>query len=611
MPERSERVHPSQVWTAAAFLLGGISLYIAFIAPPDVALSLRHLLDPRWVSFGYPNELVAPGKLRQTLIVFAVICFALASGWHVAGAILRRESERVYWMALALASAFIGAFIFVFGNRHFGGVDQSLAIDVGWRLVSGQEPYRDFICTLPPGFFLPPKWAFQLFGVSWSSLVFLTAIFGVVTFVWQALLLRKLLANPLASLTAAAALQSLAVLIASFWWYNPITTVAGIIYLLSALMLLREPPRFVPLLSYTASLVLLASVKPNVAGLLIVGGTLILLTSKARLFVLASSAIAFASFVGILALESLSLADLLASYLSIAGRGAPSASLAFHDVNWVERVEALIAVLLALSPLVFMRRIEWRVGALLALSVLTGFYAILAHGELKYLDTPFLLLPAIIAVSSRRWTLTVCLALLAMALTLGAMRHRVERIGFGAFFEWELDPRTHKTEFFRSLRTGPRFHSVAAQIDGVLAEVGDARVFFGTRLESFYAATKRESPRGLPPLLWHRNTFHPASRDREILDRFARGEFDVLVFMYRDLTHFPPEIVESLRHNYIFSTTHAQRYPDLTILFLARRYESAAREVAELRGDELPHRPGEAGVDADPEAAVHQRIRHR
>jgi hypothetical protein len=612
-PAGATQMRPAHAWTAAAFVLGGISLYVAAIASPELAMSFSDVLSPKWVSIGYPPHAVPPGKLRQTLTLFAIFCFAIGSGWHLAAMLLRENATRVYRVALTIAAALIGACIWFFGNRHFGGVDQSLAIDVGWRLVRGQQPYRDFICTLPPGFFLPPKWAFQLLGVSWSSLVMLTAAFGAITFVWQALLLRKLLVLDWASLAVAAAFQSLAIVIASFWWYNPLTTVAGVIYVLSALVLLREPPRAAALCSYTLALVLLASVKPNVAGLLIAFGTLILLTSKAlRVRILACSAIAFASFVGILWLQSISLPDLLRSYLSIAGRGAPSVAVAFHDVNGIERIEALIAVLLALSPLAFLRptarEIDWRRAALLVLSSATGVYAILAHGELKYVDTPFLLLPVVLAVltpieprpHARQWTLAVCLTLIAVGTSLGAMRHRIERIGFGAFFEWELDPRTPQLEFFRSLRTGPHFHNISAQINGVLNEAGAARVYFGTRLESFYAATNRDSPTGFPPLVWHRNTFHPLAREPEILDHFRRGDFDVLIFLRRDFTYFPHEIVAPLQRNYVLSEEHVRRYPNLTVLFLARRYQSAAREVAKLRRDEVTHRLREAGVNADP-----------
>lgn len=46
------------------------------------------------------------------------------------------------------------------------------------------------------------------------------------------------------------------------------------------------------------------------------------------------------------------------------------------------------------------------------------------------------------------------------------------------------------------------------------------------------------------------------------------------------------------------------------LMLLAIARDSAARERAQLRGDELAHRPGEAGIDADPEPAIHQRVRH-
>jgi hypothetical protein len=623
-PTGATQARPAHVWSAAAFLLGGLSLYVAWVAPPELGLAYREVLEPRWISFGYPRELVAPGKLRQTLLFLATLCFSLPLGWFVGGALLRRAATRFHGLVLAANTAVMGAFVFVFGNRHFGAVDESLAIDVGWRLLRGQEPYRDFICTLPPGFFLPPKWAFQLFGVSWSSLTLLTAAFAMATFAWQAVLLRRLLDHGAASLVAANAFQTLAILIASFWWYNPITTAAGLVYLLSALLLLRDPPRPFALVSYTAALILLASVKPNVAMLLIAGTTVVLLSSRLhRWRVALASAIAFALFVAILALNSISLSDLLRSYLSIAGRGTPSATLAFYDVNIIERTEAMVVILLALSPLLFVRwrsaAMGSRVIALFAVSAGTGLYAILAHGELKYLDTPFLALPGIVTVFStpqtrrgaRQWTMAVCLTLIATGAVLGAMRHRVERIGFGTFFEWELDRRRPQTEFFSALRTGPRFHRVAEQIEALVSEVGDARLFFGIRLEGFYAATGRESPRGLPPLLWHSNTFHPRSRDEEILDHFRRGEYDVLVFMRHDFTHFPRTLAGPLRQNYVISTDHVRRYPDLTILFLRRRYGLPAGVRPQLPGDEVAHGAGQAGVDAHPKAAVHDGVGDR
>src|SRR6185436_6796847 len=103
----------------------------------------------------------------------------------------------------------------------------------------------------------------------------------------------------------------------------------------------------------------------------------------------------------------------------------------------------------------------------------------------------------------------VCIFFIAFALTLGAMRHRIEKTGFGAFFEWTLAGEPPNNRFFHSLRTGPRFNAVIDQVGEVLREHPDAAVFFGPRLESMYAAFGRPSPKGLPPVLWHRGTFHP------------------------------------------------------------------------------------------------------
>lgn len=596
-PREPVRASPVHVLTALGVLIAGASIYAAYLTTPELAASFSNYLLPKWVSPGYNRALVAPGKLSQLFILFGVICLAAAAGWHLAGLFLKRPSlglsERRFkvivgggvWVAITALVAYCG-------NRQFGGCDQSLAVDVGWRLASGQMPYRDFICTLPIGFALAPGWAFQVLGVSWTSLTVLNATFVAVMFLWQAVLLRRLIASPIASLVVAAALQVLAMVVASFWWYNPITNATAMTYLLSALVLLRQSRTYgLPLVSYTLSMVILAAMKPNVAGLLIVGTTAILLTSRKLIVpVLIGSAAGFGLFVTILTLNGVSLLDVLSSYLSIAQRGELSPSRAFYDVNGIEQAIAFAAIALTLSPLLSFRSRDGaaadhsdepraqrrRVAALLVLSVVTGAYAILAHGELKFIDLPFLLLAAAIPIlgdskrltteSRQQWVLTVCVILIAMAVTLGVMRHRVEKIGFGAFFEWSMLESPPNNEFFSSLRTGPRFHAVVDQINEVLAEHPNDRVFFGPRLEAFYAATGRESPRGLPPLLWHRGTFHPESREPEMVEKFKTHDFDVLIFMYWDFTYLPAPFLEEVIRNYRLTYPDSQRFRDLTVL---------------------------------------------
>jgi hypothetical protein len=76
-------------------------------------------------------------------------------------------------VSMAAACAGFGAFIVVVGNHQFCAADGSFLIDPGWRLIQGQVPYRDFVLTLPPDFFLETKYAYRLFGVQWPSYIFL------------------------------------------------------------------------------------------------------------------------------------------------------------------------------------------------------------------------------------------------------------------------------------------------------------------------------------------------------------------------------------------------------------------------------------------------------
>src|SRR5208283_5372101 len=76
----------------------------------------------------------------------------------------------------------IGCFIMRCGMHQIGGYDHSILVDFGWRLYQGQIPYKDFPCTVPIAFPLGAKFAFQWFGVSWRSIIAMTALFSMATF---------------------------------------------------------------------------------------------------------------------------------------------------------------------------------------------------------------------------------------------------------------------------------------------------------------------------------------------------------------------------------------------------------------------------------------------
>jgi len=609
------QARPSDAVCAALILAGLASIYAAFLAPPELAFRLAPILmPPHWVSPGYPLLLIPPGKLRQVLTLLGITLIAFPLAWYAVGALERRTSTRtVYAVLTAAGAAACGSMVWLFGNRHFGAVDESLAIDVGWRQFLGQIPHRDFICTLPVGFYMPPAWAFRALGVRWSSLVTLLALFAALMFVWHALLLRRLTDSAVTALSATAAINAMAIIVASYWWYNPITVASAVAYIASALALLRDRTDRFAAVSYALSLCFVAAMKPNVGGPLIAAVTIILLTSKPhRLLVIAASCISFVVFVIVLALNHVSVTDMVGSYLSIAERGVPSSSAAFEDSSALETAAELLLLAVAITPFALfaprlrrMAHAEWRTAAIFIGTATLGVYSVLAAGELKYLDIPYFVLVGAVAAptvspKAKRWTQTIVLGLAIIGCALGASRHRVEKVGFGAFFEWRLADRPPNAAFFDTLRTGPRFVRVVAEIRDFNRYAGRATLLFGPRLEAFYTVLGRPSPLHLPPLLWHRHTYHPVSLEPEILRTIVSAKFDYLVFMTYDFTHLPIQFDDIVLAKYDFRADLSRRYPDLWV-FERRppppfqgpplRNGLSVRDVMIMHHDLVPNRP--------------------
>ena len=233
---------------------------------------------------------------------------------------------------------------------QFGGFDHSVLIDIGWRMVSGQRPGLEFQSTLPIGFVIGSRYAFRIFGLTWSAIIAWQACFVVITCCWSFALLRRLGESPARAALLSLALQASANLVTSYWWYNPATTTAGVLFFLSAAAFWRQPGSLSIGASYIASLVMLAGMKPNVAGVLILGVTLTLVSSPPhRRRTIVYSVLAFALFTGWLALEGVWLIDVLRSYLSISGRGFSFAQF-LQDSTVREKQVALLLMAASLAP---------------------------------------------------------------------------------------------------------------------------------------------------------------------------------------------------------------------------------------------------------------------
>ena len=72
---------------------------------------------------------------------------------------------------LLVGAVLVYSFVFCFesGRRGFFALDQSIAFDGAYRILSGQVPYKDFLIPIGPGVFCLQAMFFKLFGVNFTA----------------------------------------------------------------------------------------------------------------------------------------------------------------------------------------------------------------------------------------------------------------------------------------------------------------------------------------------------------------------------------------------------------------------------------------------------------
>lgn len=537
-------------------------------------------------AFGF----VIPPSPQGHLFVGIIITAAFACvGFLIFGGVLRRRDLNFpQWAAGALwipvTALLIAVVILKLGMIQFGGFDHSALIDMGLRFVNGQHPYRDFPCTMPPVFYLGSGMAFRCFGISWWSLILVAAVFAAGTYVWAWFLLNKALRNGFLAWMFALLLQASTMILISYWWYNPVTTVAGSLFFLSAWCLIESPKSKPVWVSFVFSLALLALAKPNIAGLLIIGGGGILLLTPARLTAIYLTLVAIAlTMVGMFS-SGIAPLDIINGYVGIAGRGATLNQL-FQDLGTGEKVlSSGILIALLLPWLAIIRKVfSSRSNPFLWLSmvgVASGVYGFLTNGELKLVDTFLVFIATFLAVSlvvrtqrdnvdslvliDPRWGAVYGIfasILIGISCAQAVTRHRVEGIGPGLFFEYQLSDQRFDTGFFKGLQTGRTFLEVYTEAQSALTHSRDQSVYFGPRMQWGYAAFGIAPPLHQPSW-WHPGVSFPKNMESELIGEWNSHHFDLLIFLKNDVTYMSSEFLGVLNRSYSVD----QSYPLLTIL---------------------------------------------
>ncbi len=482
--------------------------------------------------------------------------------------------------AIASVCIAIAAFVVHFGNRQFGGYDFSILIDTGWRLVNGQRPHVDFVCTVPPGFYLGLKYAFTLFGVSWNAQLYATAILAICSFLWVAWLLSALVKTRAAAFFLAFTIVCAAVLTLDFWWYNNVTEIAATIFFLSCLRYCERPLEVSTQISYVAALAFVGLMKPNVAGVLCVCAVLLVFLAtahKLRTAILTASAVVLAT--AFLAWNSIGVFDLLSSYLRVS-TGWRAVALSGYgmregtkwDMVRVVLFFAALATPLLLSVRPNLRRISYLL--LFPLAFVVSLLSMFTNGDLKDVSWAIVVAaggvlvfhPSANAGRVRRFYPALLCALIFSDLYMGAVRRRVEGIGPGTFYEWNAPLASIDQPFFRDLKASMRFRRVVDQVGDAL-QTNTQPVFFGPRMEFAYANFGVPSPLHLP-IWWHPALSFAPAQESDLLQVWRKSGFRTLIFLKDNpgqaFTYYSPRFMKLIETLY----DRDDSYSDITIFHL-------------------------------------------
>jgi hypothetical protein len=520
---------------------------------------------------------------------YAVIWFCMALGFGVGMLLIRLRCIEAWtepgWarseiICLITAGACLAGFSYWCGMRQFGGFDHSIVIDAGWRLYCGQQPYVDFPCTVPVGFYLGAELAFRCFGVFWSSIVKWNIVYFIVTYFWMYAVLRQVFQNKYLAMVLVITCESMTLILASYWWYNPPTSMTVALYVASVAAVTLRPDSGWLWASLCLSLFLTSLMKPNVSSVAIAGGTAALLMNpRTASNAVAASAVAFVLWMGTIAIHGSNIAQVVVSYLGVAPRGFSSGQF-FDGLGPQERTFAWACTCAVLPGLVhaawpkplFRRRLPLVIlGALAILASLFGFYG---NGEAKLVDLSVGLLATAILMGnpiSSKWVsylILVCSTFTFSALGEAATRYRVRGIGMGTFFEYVTEKGPIHNDFFKGVSGGHNLHVAVDAITSLCSGRNVQNIYFGPRLQWAYAAFHIPSPKGLP-VWWHPGVAFSIADEETYTHRWIDARFDPIVVM--DFSYMNAELLNTILHSYTIERSYPLGSEAATLLIMNRK----------------------------------------
>ena len=591
--------------SAAGWAVVQIARVVAFTYLNPCQEVDRRLLPVLWKArscFAGLGMVAIPEVIVWRFEYAALIVVALAWGWVIASEWDRLpQMSNIAAVAISvLAATFLGNFVYWAGMHQFGGFDYSILVDVAWRIVQGQAPYRDFICPLPPIFYISAAAAFKLWGIRWASLQALAGMFTAITFFWLFAIASRIMGRWSAFLVCVA-IEMAAMGLAGIWWYNDVTPIIASIFALSTVALIQalgeSKQGFWRSVSWASSLGLLVMAKPNTAAPLVIVGVLAVLFMAWKVGRLVemlhplfwSMAVPFFFFWA----ANVNPLDMLRSYVSAAqSRTVADPFIGWRIISYGDRMRGAIIIAGVGWPLLrLFAGHDWhpnslaadyaeRRGRLLRLLFISfaaiSIIAMTTNGEMKESDAPLLicaaalcplagikLLPSADVIT--RVTRATLIAMICWCAFLGAMRYRTATVGEHEFYEWDQTLRESPWEpFFAGFQGSDTLYRTISQARMAITANPDRyhqEVWFGPRMEFLYAVMLMPSPHPGLPVWWDPNTSFPQSQYPALIERWKSHKFETLIFLRFDATFYNYDFGQAILSDYEPDT----RYSCLTV----------------------------------------------
>jgi hypothetical protein len=504
-------------------------------------------------------------------------------------------------MLAALTSAAVNI---LFGMSEFGGFDLSPLIDSGWRVAHGQIPNVDFICTFPPSSYLLTALAFKAFGVHWLSILLAEDILYLLLcslglrLCWILFLAQpKKQPNSLAWLYVGA--QSVVLLSVNHLWHSTTASGFAAYAILATYALLRLPSsrhrvEVTAHIAFAFSVLLLS--KPNTGWPATLLCMVCLLWVRSSV-VYAGIALSTAALADTLVLAGfhMRVADVLRGYSGLSGRAIPRLFLVgIHPTrSRAGEITVAFTYLFLAIPAFRIIQVAWKnrhslqdspadfVCFAAALVTLIGLGT---NWDVKAVDVPpFLVGAALLAtMHAGRYARilpavqTSVAVFCLFAVVVGFERLRMRSDGPWAGDSYGKTVRIHD-RFFGDFNTHASFAALLQEVDGVVANSHQKRIFFGPRMEFLYARENLASPLSLP-LWWHPGTSYPLAQEARVERNWLNDNFDVLIFAKNDRNIFPGNLFPSTLE--LAMTTHYKLDPSLDAIDVYYRSEQLPAQTS-------------------------------